>query len=88
MANQPMKDLEDLISKLYFLDLDKIREAIREEIEDEIRQEVLDEIRQEIADAVNAASSDDAPEIGTDLGWGKDDEIGLLAFQAYFDRNW
>ena len=91
-SQELMRMLEDAISALHFIDLDKIRDAIREEVEaevhDEIRQELADEIRAELEGAVEAASSADAPEIGTDQGWGKDEEVGLNRFLEHFNSNW
>lgn len=87
-----MKKLEETISALYFINLDELRDAIREEVEaevrGEVRQELIDEIREELESAVNAAHEGDAPEIGTEDAWGKDDAAGLSAFLAAFDQNW
>jgi hypothetical protein len=87
-----MKQLEDTISALYYINLDQIRDAIRDELEaevrDEVRQELIDEIRTELEDAVNAAGEDDAPEIGTAEAWGQDDAAGLGSFLRYFDQSW
>lgn len=93
MTNQnPMDELEKTISALYYIDLDKIREAMVEkitaEVRDEIRQEIIDEIREELESAVQAAGADDAPEIGTENAWGKDDEVGLNAFLVTFNQTW
>lgn len=88
-----MKQLEETISTLYFINLDTLRDAIREEVEaevrDEVRQELIDEIREELDAAVQAAGASDAPEIGTDeAGWGRDEAVGLSRWSEYFDANW
>ena len=87
-----LKAVEEALYALYYVDMDAVREQIREEllaeVKDEIRQEIIDEIRSELSDAVDAANEDDAPEIGTSEAWGKDDAAGLGAFLTFFDQNW
>jgi thermostable 8-oxoguanine DNA glycosylase len=91
-SQELMKQLEETISALYFINLDEIRDAIREElvaeVRDEVRQELADEIREELEFAVEAANKDDAPEIGTDGDWGKDDAAGLSSFLETFNTTW
>lgn len=91
-SQDTMKEIAKAIDALWSIDLDALKEAIREElmaeVRDEIRQELIDEIRAELDSAVTDAEDDDAPEIGTDSAWGKDDATGLRAFLTTFDQNW
>lgn len=93
MGSQEMiKQFEEMVSALYYFDLDKLRDAIREElvaeVRDEVRQELIDEIRGELESAADAANESDAPEIGTEEAWGKDEAAGLTRFLEFFDLNW
>jgi len=93
MDNQnTIKGIEDAIGALWSIDLDKVREAIREElmaeVRDEVRQELIDEIREELESAADSAEHESAPEIGTGDTWGQDDATGLRAFLTVFDLNW
>lgn len=87
-----IKTLESAIDALWSIDLDKVKDAIREElmaeVRDEIRQETIDEIRGELESAVDDAEGESAPEIGTESAWGQDDAAGLRAFLTVFDQNW
>jgi len=91
-SQETLKTIETAIEALRWIDLDALKDAIREElmaeVRDEIRQELVDEIRDELASAAAAAEDDDAPEIGTEQAWGKDDAAGLNAFLVVFDQNW
>jgi hypothetical protein len=91
-SQDTMKMISAAIDALWSIDLDALKEAIREElmaeVRDEIRQETIDEIRGELESAVQDADSSDAPEIGTESAWGKDDTAGLNAFLAVFNENW
>lgn len=55
--------------------IDQLRDALRSEIRDEILDEILDELETDAA----SAEADDAPEVGTDEAWGKDEAKGLRA---------
>ena len=83
-SQETLKTIETAIEALRWIDLDALKDAIREELMAEVR----DEIRDELASAAAAAEDDDAPEIGTEQAWGKDDAAGLNAFLVVFDQNW
>lgn len=87
-----IKAVEKAIDALWSINLDSVKDAIREElmaeVRDEIRQELIDEIRNELDSAVTDAEDEGAPEIGTDSAWGQDDAAGLRAFLTTFDGNW
>lgn len=91
-SQDTMKAISQAIDALWSIDLDSLRDAIREElmaeVRDEIRQETIDEIRAELEAAVNDAEGEGAPEIGTESAWGQDDATGLRAFLTVFDQNW
>lgn len=91
-SQDTMKEIAKAIDALWSIDLDGLKDAIREElmaeVRDEIRQETIDEIRAELSDAVDAAESSYSPEIGTDSEWGQDQAIGLRAFLTTFDLSW
>lgn len=91
-SQETIKEFERLVSALADFDLDSLRGAIREElmaeVRDEIRQELIDEIHSELESAANDAARDDAPEIGTDGDWGKDEAVGLARWLEFFDGNW